>query len=361
MIIITKPKISEAELDHIRERVEQLGLRTHVSRGEHRTIIGCIGDEGLLQEVSLLSLPGVESVTPVLKPYKLAAREFVAAPTVVNVGDSPETRIGGRGLVVIAGPCSVESMNMLRATATSVRDSGARLLRGGAFKPRTSPYAFQGLGAAALKMLAQVRLETGLPIVTEVMDPRQVDDVAEHADVLQIGARNMQNFPLLTEVGRVQRPVLLKRGLSARIDELLTAAEYIMTQGNRDVILCERGIRTYETATRNTLDIAAIPVLKAETHLPVIVDPSHAGGRASLVAPLAFAAIAAGADGLIVEVHPCPEAALSDGDQSLSLDAFSELMRSLRPFAEAAGRTLPLHAMERHDDKAAKERVLAAS
>jgi 3-deoxy-7-phosphoheptulonate synthase len=353
MIIITKPSISESELDHIRERVEQLGLRTHISRGEHRVVVGCIGDESLLRDVPLLSLPGVESVTPVLKPYKLAAREFVASPTVVRVGESVQSRIGGTMLAVIAGPCSVEDLDMLRTTAHSVRAAGARLLRGGAFKPRTSPYAFQGLGVAALKMLAEVRAESGLPVVTEVMDPRQVEIVAEHADVLQIGARNMQNFSLLSEVGRVQRPVLLKRGLSARIVELLTAAEYIMAQGNRDVILCERGIRTYENATRNTLDVAAIPVLKAETHLPVIVDPSHAGGRADLVAPLAFAAIAAGADGLIVEVHPCPEKALSDGDQSLSLTAFASMMRALRPFAEAAGRTMPEITEEPTDSRGA--------
>jgi 3-deoxy-7-phosphoheptulonate synthase len=231
---------------------------------------------------------------------------------------------------------------MLRETAHAVRAAGARLLRGGAFKPRTSPYAFQGLGLAGLRILSEIRAETGLPVVTEVMDPRQVETVAEHADVLQIGARNMQNFSLLSEVGRVQRPVLLKRGLSATVKELIMAAEYVMAEGNRDVILCERGIRTYETATRNTLDVAAVPVLKAETHLPVIVDPSHAGGRASLVAPLAFAAVAAGADGLIVEVHPCPEKAMSDGDQSLSPPAFAEMMNALRAFAEAAGRTLPV-------------------
>jgi 3-deoxy-7-phosphoheptulonate synthase len=341
MIIITKPGISEAELDHIRERIEQLGMRTHVSRGEQRTIIGCIGDEGLLREAAMLSMPGVESVTPVLKPYKLAAREFVAIPTVVRVGDIGGATFGGRELAVIAGPCSVEGAEMLRETAHAVRAAGARLLRGGAFKPRTSPYAFQGMGVAGLRILSEVRAETGLPVVTEVMDPRQVETVAEHADVLQIGARNMQNFPLLSEVGRVQRPVLLKRGLSATVKELIMAAEYIMAEGNRDVILCERGIRTFETATRNTLDVAAIPVLKAETHLPVIVDPSHAGGRAAFVAPLAFAAIAAGADGLIVEVHPCPEKAMSDGDQSLSPPAFAEMMRALRAFADAAGRTLP--------------------
>jgi 3-deoxy-7-phosphoheptulonate synthase len=341
MIIITKASITDSELDQLRERIERLGLRTHVSRGEHRTIVGCIGDEALLREVPLLSLPGVESVTPVLKPYKLASREFSATRTLVNVGDASGTRIGGAALAVIAGPCSVEGGAMLLETARAVRAAGARLLRGGAFKPRTSPYAFQGMGLEGLKLLAEARAETGLPVVTEVMDPRQVEMVAEYADVLQIGARNMQNYSLLSEVGRVRRPVLLKRGLSARVSELLMAAEYVMAQGNREVILCERGIRTYETATRNTLDVAAIPVLKAETHLPVIVDPSHAGGRADLVAPLAFAAVAAGADGLIIEVHPSPANALSDGDQSLSLDGFTDLMRALQPFAAAAGRTLP--------------------
>ena len=342
MIIVTRPGVTDAELDHIRERVEQLGMRTHVSRGELRTIVGCIGDEALLQGASLLSLPGVESVTPVMKPYKLASREFAADPTVVRAGDGAGTAVGGRRLAVVAGPCSVEGRDMLRETARAIQSAGAGMLRGGAFKPRSSPYAFQGLGEAGLRMLAEVRAETGLPIVTEVMDTRQVELVAEHADVLQIGARNMQNFSLLSEVGRVQRPVLLKRGLSATLKEFLMAAEYVMAQGNRDVILCERGIRTFETATRNTLDVAAIPVLKAETHLPVMVDPSHAGGRADLVAPLSFAAIAAGADGLLVEVHPCPEQALSDGDQTITLDAFARLMRQLVPFAEAAGRTLEL-------------------
>jgi 3-deoxy-7-phosphoheptulonate synthase len=340
MIIITRPGITEAELDQIRERVEALGMRTHLSRGAHRTIVGCIGDEALLQEAALLRLPGVESVTPVLKPYKLAAREFAAAPTVVRAGEGAGAAIGGLVLAMIAGPCSVEGREMLRETAHAVAASGAGLLRGGAFKPRTSPYAFQGLGEAALRLLAEVRAETGLPVVSEVMEARDVALLAEHVDVLQIGARNMQNFALLREVGRVQRPVLLKRGLSATLKELLMAAEYILAQGNRDVILCERGIRTFETAMRNTLDVGAIPVLKRETHLPVIVDPSHAGGRADLVAPLAFAAVAAGADGLMVEVHPCPAEALSDGDQSLTFAAFDALMRQLRPFAEAAGRTL---------------------
>jgi 3-deoxy-7-phosphoheptulonate synthase len=341
MIIITRPHISDAELDQIRERIESAGMRTHVSRGEHRTVIGCIGDESLLAEIPLRSLPGVESVMPVLKPYKLASREFAAAPTIVRVGDGRGASFGGPDLATIAGPCSVESRAMLSETARAVRAAGATLLRGGAFKPRTSPYSFQGLGVDALKMLAEVRAETGLPVVTEVMDVRQIDVVAAHADMLQIGARNMQNYSLLSELGEVQRPVLLKRGLSATISELLMAAEYIMARGNRDVVLCERGIRTFESATRNTLDVSAIPVLKRETHLPVIVDPSHAGGDADLVAPLAFAAIAAGADGLIVEVHPSPASALSDGDQSLAPDAFAALMGRLAAFAAAAGRSMP--------------------
>ena len=340
MIIITKPNITDAELDAIRERIERAGLRTHLSRGEQRTILGCIGDETLLEEIPLRSLPGVEDVVPVLKPYKLASRAFAAAPTLVKVGDRAGTAFGSREVVVVAGPCSVEGKEMLRDTAMAVRSAGAAMLRGGAFKPRTSPYAFQGLGKEALRLLAETRRESGLPVVTEVMDVRQIEAVAEHADMLQVGARNMQNFSLLSELGRVRRPVLLKRGLSATIKELLMAAEYIMAQGNHDVVLCERGIRTFETATRNTLDVAAIPVLKRETHLPVIVDPSHAGGIADLVPPLAFAAIAAGADGLIVEVHPDPSRALSDGDQSQSIDAFASMMRALRPFAEAAGRTL---------------------
>jgi 3-deoxy-7-phosphoheptulonate synthase len=342
MIIVTRAGVTEADLQRIRDRVEALGLKTHVSRGEHRVVIGCVGDEDRLAEVPLLALPGVESVTPVLRPYKLASREFTPhADVTTEVRLAPNVSVGGRALAIIAGPCSVEGEAMLRETAHAVRASGANALRGGAFKPRTSPYAFQGMGVAGLELLAAVRAETGLPIVTEVMDTRQVDVVAEHADVLQIGARNMQNFPLLAEVGAARKPVLLKRGLSATVRELLMAAEYVMASGGHEVILCERGIRTFETATRNTLDISAIPVLKAETHLPVIVDPSHAGGRASLVAPLSFAAIAAGADGLMVEVHPCPERAKSDGDQSLAFDAFDELMRALGPFAEAAGRLLP--------------------
>jgi 3-deoxy-7-phosphoheptulonate synthase len=342
MLIVTRAGITDAEIAHIRGRVESLGLRTHLSRGVERVIIGCVGDETALSNVPLLALPGVESVTPVLRPYKLAARGFAAATTVTLGAETTRTPcvVGGNTLAIIAGPCSVEGSEMIVETARAVRGSGAHALRGGAFKPRTSPYAFQGLGLPALEMLAEARVETGLPVVTEVMDPRQVEPVAEVADCLQIGARNMQNFSLLSEVGRTNRPVLLKRGLSATLQELLMAAEYVMAQGNHRVILCERGIRTYETATRNTLDVAAVPVLKSETHLPVIVDPSHAGGRASLVAPLAFAAIAAGADGLIVEVHPDPESARSDGEQSLTIPAFDAMMQRLAVFAEAAGRSI---------------------
>ncbi len=337
MIIITRGDITDEELDHIRERVEAAGLHTHLSRGERRTIIGCIGDEAKLQEVPLRSLAGVEQVLPVLKPYKLASKEFSAQNTIVRVGANAS--IGSEVLTVIAGPCSVENRTMLYDTAHAVQAAGATILRGGAFKPRSSPYSFQGLGKQALELLAEVRAETGLPVVTEVLDTRDVDIVAEHADMMQVGARNMQNFALLSELGRVQRPVLLKRGLSATITELLMSAEYIMAHGNHQVVLCERGIRTYERATRNTLDISAIPVLKRETHLPVIVDPSHAGGDSDLVAPLAFAAVAAGADGLIIEVHPDPESALSDGDQSLNPGAFSTVMDRLGAFAAAAGKT----------------------
>lgn len=336
MIIVTRANISEAELDHIRERIESAGLKTHLSRGEQRTIIGCIGDESVLETIPLRSLPGVESVLPVLRPYKRASIDFAAARTVVNVGSAS---FGDRALAVIAGPCSVENRLMLTETAVSVKAAGATMLRGGAFKPRSSPYSFQGLGVEALKLLAETRAETGLPVVTEVLDTRHVDIVAEYADMLQVGARNMQNFALLAELGRIQRPVLLKRGLSATVTELLMAAEYIMAHGNNQVVLCERGIRTFETATRNTLDISAIPVIKRESHLPVIVDPSHAGGDADLVVPLSLAAIAAGADGLIVEVHPNPECALSDGDQSLTLPAFASLMQRLAPIVNAVGRS----------------------
>ena len=337
MIIITRPGVSEEELDHIRERVESVGPRTHLIRGEHRTVILCIGDPEDLAHVPLLSIPGVDGVRSIMKPYKLANRQVTSEPTQVRIGNA---LIGGSTLTVIAGPCSVEDSNMLSETARRVKAAGATALRGGAFKPRTSPYAFDGLGEEGLKILAEVRAETGLPVVTEVMDTRQVDLVASYADVLQIGARNMQNYSLLTEVGRLHRPILLKRGMSAKIQDLLLAAEYVMKQGNMNVILCERGIRTFEDSTRNTFDLAAIPVLKRETHLPVVADPSHAGGQRDLVAPLSYAAVAAGADGLMIEVHPNPELAVSDGDQSLACGEFDQLMTGLHPFAVAAGKTL---------------------
>jgi 3-deoxy-7-phosphoheptulonate synthase len=338
MIIVTRIGATDEEIDHIRERIEALGLRTHISRGETHTVIGCIGDEERLASAPLLSIPGVASVHAVMKPFKLAAREFAAGPTQVPFG---EGTLGGPEIVVIAGPCSVEGRDMILETATSIRAAGALGLRGGAYKPRSSPYSFPGMGLKGLELLAEARSISGLPVVTEVMDTRQVEEVAGHADVLQVGARNMQNFALLTELGKVHRPVLLKRGMSATVKDLLLAAEYIMKQGNPNVILCERGIRTFETATRNTFDLAAIPVLKSETHLPVVADPSHAGGRRDLVAPLSFAAIAAGADGLLIEVHPDPESAVSDGDQSLTFAEFDTLMDGLRAFVHAAGRTLP--------------------
>ena len=337
MIIITRHDVTDEELDHIRERVEAFGLQTHLSRGAHRTVVGCIGDEELLAGVPLMSIAGVEAVHRVMKPYKLASLQFAAEPTHVPLGSRA---VGDSPVAVIAGPCSVEGLEMLADTAQRVKEAGAVGLRGGAFKPRSSPYSFGGLGEEGLKMLADVRAETGLPVVTEVMDPRQADLVAEYADVLQIGARNMQNYTLLTEVGRLQRPILLKRGMAATVEDLLLAAEYVMKQGNKDVMLCERGIRTFSDATRNTFDLAAIPVLKRETHLPVVADPSHAAGRRDLVSSLAYAAVAAGADGLLIEVHPVPEQAVSDGDQSLTFEEFDALMAGLEPVAVAVGRSL---------------------
>lgn len=340
MIIGTTATITPALLEQLLEHIESTGARAHVSRSANQTTIACVGDTSQLDAGAIATRAGVAHTIPVPKPHTLVSRAFQSQSSVVSLGDLEGTHVGGNAVIVMAGPCSVEGHDMLMDTATAVQRAGARLLRGGAFKPRSSPYAFQGMGEAGLKILADVRARTGLPIVTEVLDTRQVELVASYADVLQIGARNMQNFALLKEVGRVRRPVLLKRGLSATIAELLMAAEYIVAQGNTDVILCERGIRTYETATRNTLDIAAIPVLKRETHLPVVVDPSHAGGHASLVTPLAMAAIAAGADGLIVEVHPDPANARSDGEQSLTPATFAQMMQQLRPIAEAVGRTI---------------------
>lgn len=338
MIIVLRPDATKEQIKHIVEKVKKLGLKPWVSEGTERTIIGVIGAEDVLRIQPLEVFPGVEKVMPILKPYKLVSRDFKKEGSVINLGDDVE--IGSDKIVVMAGPCSVENKKLLLDIARQVKDAGAVVLRGGAFKPRTSPYAFQGLGEEGLKYLKEAKAETGLLIVTELMDLRQLDLVAKYADLIQIGARNMQNFDLLKEVGKSKKPVLLKRGMANTIKELLMSAEYILSEGNFNVILCERGIRTFEDATRFTLDISAIPVIKALSHLPCIVDPSHAVGKWGLVAPCAKAAIAAGADGLIIEVHPNPEEALSDGSQSLYPEKFEELMVELKKIAEAVGRSI---------------------
>jgi 3-deoxy-7-phosphoheptulonate synthase len=337
MIIVLRPDATKEQVDHIVERIKSLGLSVHISKGKERTILGAIGDESVLEGQPLEVLPGVEKVMPILKPYKVVSREFKGEDTVIYVNG---IKIGGKQIQIIAGPCSIETRELLFDAAKKVKKAGARFLRGGAFKPRTSPYAFQGLGEEGLRYLADARKKTGMPVVTELMDPRDIGIVYEHTDIIQIGARNMQNFRLLTEVGRLDKPVLLKRGLSATIKEFLMSAEYIAAEGNHKIILCERGIRTFETAVRNTLDLSAVPVLKEETHLPVIVDPSHAVGRWDFVAPLAKAAIAVGADGLMIEVHSDPENALCDGAQSLKPDKFAALMKDLKKIAQAVGRTM---------------------
>ena len=338
MIIVLKPKATKKQIEHLIERIKALGLKPMVSRGTERTIIGVIGSEDVLRVQPLEVIPGVEKVMPVLKPYKLVSREFKPEPTVVDVGGG--VAIGGKALVIMAGPCSVESREMLFETARAVHRAGAQLLRGGAFKPRTSPYSFQGLGEEGLKLLREAARATGMRVVTELLDTRDIQLVEQYADVIQIGARNMQNFELLKEVGQSRKPVLLKRGLSATITEFLLAAEYILSQGNFNVVLCERGIRTFDDQTRFTLDLNAVPVIKKLSHLPVIVDPSHGTGSWDLVAPMAKAAIAAGADGLMIEVHPNPEVALSDGPQSLLPKKFAALVSDLRKVAQAVGRTL---------------------
>jgi 3-deoxy-7-phosphoheptulonate synthase len=337
MIIIMKMKTAQEDIDAVVNRVEKQGFRTHISQGEERTIIGIIGDERQLDRGAISRMNGVDRVVPVLRPYKLASRDFQPEDSKISINGHV---FGDKKVIVMAGPCSVESLAQMRETAAAVKDAGAHLMRGGAFKPRTSPYSFQGMGEEGLKIMAQVREETGLHIVTEVMAPEQVDLVAEYADVLQIGTRNMQNYALLNEVGRNGKPVLLKRGMMSTIEELLMSAEYIMSNGNHKVILCERGIRTFEKYTRNTLDINAVPVLKELTHLPVVVDPSHATGRWTLVKAASNAAVAAGADGLIIEVHPNPAEAYSDGEQSLKPQRFVELMEEVRRVAEAVGRTI---------------------
>ena len=337
MIIVLKPGATDREIRLIEEKITSHGLTAHISKGVERTIIGAIGDERLVNPDAFEGLEFVEKVLRILKPYKLVSRDFQKEDTVITVRGQ---RIGGGVVALIAGPCSVEGREMMVGTAGRVAAAGASFLRGGAFKPRTSPYSFQGLGEEGLRYLAEAREATGLPVATELMDPRDIDLVARYADVIQIGARNMQNFRLLTEVGRLSKPVILKRGLSATIVEWLMSAEYIASEGNHRIILCERGIRTYEPATRNTFDVSAIPVVKSLSHLPVIADPSHAAGKVSLVEPLSAAAIAAGADGIMIEVHPQPEAALSDGPQSLRPDSFQEVVARLSRIAKAVGKTL---------------------
>ncbi|MHB8172905.1 MAG: 3-deoxy-7-phosphoheptulonate synthase [Nitrospirota bacterium] len=337
MIVVLKPNATPKQIENIKKKLVEHGVSVHISKGKERTIIGAIGEESVVSELPLAAMPGVEKVMPILKPYKLVSREFRKENTVIKIG---REKIGGAKLAIIAGPCAVEGRKKLLTVAEEVKKAGARFIRGGAFKPRTSPYSFQGLGEEGLKYLAEAREITGMPVVTELMDPRDTEMVVKYADVIQIGARNMQNFRLLKEVGLTRTPVLLKRGLSATIKEFLMSAEYIMSQGNHQVIFCERGIRTFETYTRNTLDLCAIPILKKESHLPVIVDPSHGVGIREFIAPMAMAAIAAGADGLMIEVHSRPEEALSDGEQSLEPRAFARLMNDMKGIARVMGRTL---------------------
>jgi 3-deoxy-7-phosphoheptulonate synthase len=337
MIVVMKVGSSQDEISKVTKRIEDVGLKAHVSEGIEHTVIGVLGQVFPELRDTLELLPGVEQVIPVSKPYKLASREFHPRDTIVKINS---VAIGGNEIVVMAGPCAVESEEQLFATAHAVKAAGASVLRGGAFKPRTSPYQFRGLGESGLKLLAQAGKESQMPIITEVMSPDHVDLVAKYADILQIGARNMQNFVLLDEVGKTKKPVLLKRGLSSNIQEWLLAAEYVLAQGNEQVMLCERGIRTFETSTRNTMDLSAIPIIEKVSHLPIIADPSHATGKWYLVSPLALAAVAAGADGLLIEVHPNPDMALADGPQSLTFDNFRLLMSQLLSIAKAINRKL---------------------
>ena len=336
-MIVMKEGASAEEVRAVVDRVEEAGAHAHISTGDVTTVIGVIGDREHVLNVAVDDAPGVDKVVPITKPYKLASAELKPGRTVVEIDGR---KIGGAHFMTIAGPCTVESRQQLLDTAQIVRDAGAQLLRGGAYKPRTSPYSFQGLGEAGLRLLAEAKEETGLPVTTELMDVRDLDAILEVADVIQIGARNMQNYTLLTEVGRSGRPTLLKRGLSATLEELLLSAEYLLKEGNENVILCERGIRTFETAYRYTLDLLAVPVLKEMTHLPVIVDPSHAAGRRDLVLPMSLAAAAAGADGVIVETHPEPEHAICDGPQALRASEFADYVRRLEAVAALAGKEL---------------------
>jgi 3-deoxy-7-phosphoheptulonate synthase len=343
MIIVLKPHPTPEVVEHVLERIAALGLTPHLSQGVARTIIGVIGDETKLQVEPLQAIRGVERVLPILKPFKLASREFHEEGSVFKIKG---VKIGGGHLAVIAGPCAIESESLLFELAARVRDAGANILRGGAFKPRTSPYSFQGLGRDGLKILKAAGEQFVMPVVTEVMDPRQVEIVERYADILQVGARNMQNFDLLKECGRTRIPVLLKRGLSATVRDLLMSAEYVLSEGNRQVILCERGIRTFEDSTRNTLDLSIVPNIQGQSHLPIIVDPSHATGRPDLIPAMARAAIAAGADGIHIEVHSCPEQALSDGPQALLPDQFDRLMSEVRQLAELMGKSIDVCAGE---------------
>src|ERR687889_954385 len=336
MMIVMKPTATEDQVQAVIARIESCGARAHPSRGDEVTVIGAIGDRGHVARLGLEGAPGVEQVVPILKPYKLASSQM-REPSVLDVGGR---LIGGENFSLIAGPCTVESRDQTLTAARAVRDAGGSLFRGGAYKPRSSPYSFQGLGQEGLRLLAEAREETGLPIVTELMDARDLEPVLEVADVIQVGARNMQNYPLLSEIGRSNKPALIKRGLSSTLEELLMAAEYVLKEGNPNVMLCERGIRTFEHAYRFTLDLMAVPALKELTHLPVIVDPSHAPGRRSLVPALSMAAAAAGADGIIVEIHPCPEEAICDGPQQLHTDGLDEYVARLEQAAAVAGKVL---------------------
>ena len=339
MILVLKKGAARDEINHILGKIEQAGLKPHISEGADVTIIGCIGHEDAVKAFfeEAEALAGVDKAIRISKPYKLASKELGKERSIFKIGD---IEIGGNDIAVIAGPCAVENLENLTEIAENIKRTGAKVLRGGAFKPRTSPYTFQGLGEEGLKYLSEARKKTGLLVATEVMDPRDLDLICSYADIIQIGARNMQNFRLLQEVGKVNKPVILKRGLCSTIQEFLMSAEYIMSNGNEQVILCERGIRTYETSTRNTLDLSAVPVLKRLSHLPVIVDPSHAAGVWYYVEPLSLAAVAVGADGLMIEVHPVPEKAFSDGAQSLKYDTFDDLINKARAVARAVGRNI---------------------
>jgi len=336
MIIVLKPEAGKADADEILEQIAAAGLKPLYMPGSERTVLGALGDERVLGRLHFESHPLVERVTPILTPYKLVSREAHPADSVINLAGVP---IGGPQCVVIAGPCAVESREQMETTARAVKDAGAHALRGGAYKPRSSPYSFQGLGIEGLKILHDVSETVGLPAVTEVVEVADVEDVQHYAAGFQVGARNMQNFRMLKRLGQSRKPVILKRGMAALVDDLLLAAEYIIAEGNPNVILCERGIRTFETATRNTLDLNAIPYIKQHSHLPVLVDPSHGTGVREFVGPMAKAAVACGADGLMIEVHHDPRSAVSDGQQSLYPEQFAQLMQELQPFVQAAGRT----------------------